>query len=123
MRWLVILLITALVASDVLGVSMSLGPGLSVKNLILYCLALALVARLVMSDAYRLELPAVLVAFMLLIGYAIFSWLAASFVIRYPLYDPVQSAINLKAFLIDPALFFFAAFYALRTSADVRFVL
>jgi O-antigen ligase len=123
MRWLIILLVSVLVLSDVLGMSMSLGPGLSVKNAILYCLALALMARLILSDAQRVEMPAVLVAFVILISYAIFSWLAASFVISYPRYDAVASGINLKAQLIDPALFFFSAFYALRTSADVRVVL
>ena len=123
MRWLIVLLVSMLVMSDLLGLSMSLGPGLSVKNAILYFLALALVARLIMSEEHRLELPAVMVAFVILIGYAFFSWLAASFVIDYPRYDPVESAINLKALLIDPALFFFAAFYAVRTQADVRLVL
>jgi O-antigen ligase len=123
MRWLIVLLIGSLVASDLLGLSMSLGPGLSVKNAILYFLALALVARLILSDQRGLEMPAVMVAFAALIGYAVFSWLAASFVIRYPRYDLVASGISLKATLLDAALFFFAAFYAVRTRADVRLVL
>lgn len=123
MRWLIVLLVSVLVASDLLGLGLSLGPGLSVKNAILYSLAVALVARMVLIDGLRIEMPAVLVGFAILIGYAIFSWLAASFVIRYPRYDLIDSAIKLKAFLIDPALFFFSAFYALRTSTDVRVVL
>lgn len=123
MRWLIVLLISTLVLSDLLGMSMSLGPGLSVKNAILYCLAIALVARLIMSEQHRMELPAVMVAFAALIGYAIFSWIAAGFVIRYPRYDAIESAITLKAQLVDPALFFFAAFFALQTRADVRAVL
>lgn len=123
MRWLIVLLMCTLVTSDLLGMSMSLGPGLSVKNAILYFLALALVARLILSERQRLEMPAVLIAFAILIGYAFFSWLAASFVMRYPRYDPVEAGISLKAQLIDQALFFFAAFYALRTRADVGLVL
>jgi O-antigen ligase len=122
-RFLIILLVTALVFSDITGMTMSLAPGLSVKNAILYLLALALVARLIMSEQYRLDMPAVLVAFAVLIGYAILTWLAAGFVIRYPRYDLVEAGINLKSALIDRALFFFAAFYALRTVADVQVVL
>jgi O-antigen ligase len=123
MRWLIILLISVLMLSDLLGMSMSLGPGLSVKNAILYCLAVALLARLILTEQHGTGMPAVLIGFTILIGYAIFSWLAAAFVVRYPGYDVVQSGISLKASLIDPALFFFSAFYALRTSADVKTVL
>ncbi len=123
MRWLIVLLVVALAVGDLLGTGMSLGPGLSVKNAILYCLAVALVARLILSDAHRLEMQPVLVAFAILISYAIFSWLAAGFLIRYPRYDLVATGIDLKASLIDSALFFFAALYALRSSADVRVAL
>jgi O-antigen ligase len=122
MRWLIVLLVATLVLSDLLGTGMSLGPGLSVKNAILYCLAVALAARLILSDS-RLDMPVMLVAFAVLISYAILSWLAAGLLIRYPRYDLVPTAINLKSSLVDSALFFFAALYALRTSADVRLVL
>jgi O-antigen ligase len=123
MRWLIILLVSTLVFSDVTGMLMSLAPGLSVKNLILYWIVFALVARMVVGGEFRFELAPLMVAFGLMVAYAIFSWVVAGFFIRYARYDVIQSGILLKGQLIDPALFLFATLYALRTNEDVRTVL
>lgn len=123
MRWLILLLLSMLTLGDVLQVQMSLAPGLSVKNLLLYWIVFALLARIVVSGELRAQLPALQAAFALLIGYAMASWVVAGLVIHYPRYDMIQSGISLKGLLIDPALLLFATFYALRTSDDVRAVL
>ena len=123
MRWLIVLLVSVLVLADVLGMGLSLAPGLSVKNLILYWILFALLARMIVTGEWRFELMPVHVAFMLFIGYAILSWFVAGVMVRYARYDLVQSGIGLKGLLIDPALFFFATFYALRSRADVLLVL
>src|SRR5262245_55139384 len=118
MRWLIVLLVTVLVLGDVLGMGMSLAPGLSVKNLILYWILFAMFARMIVTGEWRFELMAVQAAFALFIGYAILSWIVAGLFVKYQRYDLIQSGIGLKSLLVDPALFFFATFYALRTRAD-----
>lgn len=123
MRWLIVLLVAVLVLSDVLGIQMSLAPGLSVKNLVLYWICFALVARFVINGEFQLELAPLTVAFVFMIAYAFFSYLVAGFLIKYPRYDVIQSGIGLKGLLIDPALFLFATFYALRSNDDVIAVL
>jgi O-antigen ligase len=118
MRWLIVLLIWVLVLGDILGMGMSLAPGLSIKNLLLYWILFAMLARMIVTGEWRFELMPVQVAFALFIGYAILSFFIAGVMVRYVRYDIVQSGIALKAQLIDPALFFFATFYALRTRVD-----
>jgi O-antigen ligase len=123
MRWLIILLVCTLVISDVLHMQMSLAPGLSVKNLILYWILFSLMARMVVGGGFRFELAPLMAAFGFMVAYAIFSWVVAGFFIKYPRYDVIQSGILLKGQLIDPPLFLFATLYALRTREDVRIAL
>jgi len=59
MRWLIALLIAVLALSDLLGLDLSLAPGVSVKNAFVYVLAMALALRLVIEGELRLELAVV----------------------------------------------------------------
>ena len=77
MRYLLALLIFFLTTIDVFGWTLSLAPGLSVKNAILYLIMLALAARIVVRGGIRLELPQVHLWFGVLIAYATLTWLAA----------------------------------------------
>lgn len=112
------LLIVALVAIDVLSLDLSLAPGLSLKNAMLYFVASMLLLRTLGSEGLRIELRALHVAFALMIGYALLSWLIAALVIGYPRYGLLQAAIPLKADLIDHFVFFLVFFYGLRTAAQ-----
>lgn len=123
MRWLFVLLITVLIASDITGHNPGLGPGLSVKNALLYVIALALLFRVALSGRFQMRLPTLHIAWAVWIGYALLTWLAAFLVIHYRGYDPIQSAIALKSYLIDAALFFFVVFYGVRDEADFKIVL
>jgi O-antigen ligase len=123
MRWLFILLIGTLAASDILAKDMSLGPGMSVKNAILYVIALALFFRLALSGQFRMRLPAIHAAFVVWIGYSVLTWIACALLIHYPGYEPKQALINLKAELIDPALFFLTVFYGLQDEIDYKALL
>lgn len=110
------LLILVLVGTDILGLDLSLAPGLSVKNAMLYCVAGLLALRSIVGSAgLRIDLPAVHLAFALLIGYAILSWLVAALVIEYPNYRLLTVAIKLKADLIDHFVLFLVFFHGLRT--------
>lgn len=123
MRWLIALLIMVLAVGDVLGLDMSLAPGLSVKNAFVYVVAVALLFRIVLEGESRLDLAIVHAWFVVLIGYAILTWLLAALVIEYRRYDLVDSAILLKAELLDAAVFFFACFHGVRNQRDIGVVL
>jgi len=62
-------------------------------------------------------------AFLLQIAYAIVTWLVASFIIKYQGYDYVQSAIALKAGLIDYYIFFLVFLFGVTTAEDAMKVI
>ena len=123
MRFLLALLIFALTAIDIFGWTQSLGPGLSVKNAILYMILLGLAARFVARGGIRLELPQIHLWFGILIGFAMLSWLVTAILIRYRFYSLRTSAIDLKAFLLDNAVVFAVYLYGTRTLSEARFLL
>ncbi len=118
MRLLYILLISTLALSDIFSAGMSLGPGLSVKNALLYPIALGLIFRMALTGRFRMRLPIVNVAFILWITYALLTWVACVTMLHYPGYDAKGSGIALKSGLIDSALFFFVYFYGMEGERD-----
>jgi O-antigen ligase len=118
MRLLFISLILALYASDIFQAGMSLGPGLSLKNALLYPIALGLMFRMALTGRFRMRLAAINMAFILWIAYAILTWIACITVIHYPGYEPVHMGIELKSMLIDSGLFFFIYFYGVENEQD-----
>ncbi len=123
MRYLLALLIFVLTTIDVFGWTLSLAPGLSVKNAILYLILLALTARFVVRGGMRLELPKVHLWFGVLIVYATLTWLVVGLLIRYKSYTLVSSGIDLKANLLDNAVVFALYLYGTRTLAEAKFLL
>src|SRR6185312_16019971 len=118
MRFLFVLLIGILAASDILQTGMSMGPGLSVKNALLYPIALGLIFRMALTGRFRMRLPAVNVAFILWMGYAFLTWIACVTMIHYPGYNAIEQGIELKSMLIDSSLFFFTFFYGMEGEQD-----
>lgn len=118
MRLLCISLILTLAGSDIFQAGMSLGPGLSVKNALLYPIALGLLFRMALTGRFRMRLPIVNMAWVLWIGYAILTWIVCVTVIHYPGYNPIHMAIDLKSMLIDSGLFFFIFFYCVEDDRD-----
>ena len=119
MVWLIVLLIVTFTAGDVLGLEMSLAPGLSVKNGLLYLIAFAIVFRKALGGGERASYLTIHVAFAVLIVYAIVSWLVTAYVIHYPGYRALDGLINLKVRMIDPAMMLFAALYGLKDMKEV----
>ena len=122
MRWLLLLLIGVLAVADTFSLDLSLAPGLSVKNAVLYMVFMALVFRTVLSGDVKVELPSIHGMFTLWIGYAILTCLVAALIIQYPGYHLVSATIALKDFLIDPALFCLVAIWGLRDERDVTLI-
>jgi hypothetical protein len=122
MRWLFLALIGAFIAGDMLGMQMSLMTGLSVKNFILYAIGFTLVFRTALTGGVKIELLSLHIVFFLLVCYAGLMWAVSFGVIHYPGYSMFGSLVTLKTKMIDPALMLFAAFYALRTLDDAKWV-
>ena len=118
MRILYVLLIAALAVSDIFQAQMSLGPGLSIKNALLYPIALGLIFRMAITGRFRMRLPIVNMAFIVWISYATLTWVACITMIHYPGYDGLANFISLKSQLLDSALFFFIYFYGVEGEED-----
>ncbi len=118
MRLLFMLLIGTLAASDILQTGMSLGPGLSVKNALLYPIALGLLFRIALKGNFRMRLPTLNAAFVIWVVYATITWAACSTVIHYPGYEPLNEAVSLKSVLWDSAIYFFTYFYGTESEED-----
>jgi hypothetical protein len=122
MRLLFVVLIGILTASDILQTGMSLGPGLSVKNALLYPIALGLIFRMALTGRFRMRLPIVNAAFIVWISYGILTWIACITLIHYPGYSPRSTFIDLKSVLVDSALFFFVYFYGVEDEREFLLV-
>jgi len=123
MRWMFVFLVTLLIASDFLGHNPGLGPGLSLKNAMLYFIAMWLLFRLTLMGNFKLRMPGLHMSWALWIGYAVLTWLVAWLVIHYRSYDVLQSALGLKSDLIDSAIFCFVIFYGVQDEKDYRTVM
>jgi O-antigen ligase len=118
MRLLLSLLMLSLMISQTFSLDPSLGPGLSLKNALVYAAAVTLAVRMVLSGRFRLEMAGVQACFAFLVAYAAISFLVAIFAVQYPGYDIVGSGISLKNALVDHAIFFAVFFYGARSLED-----
>ena len=112
-----------LLATDALNISLSLMPGLSAKNLIIYCIAVLLALRMVIGRQSVSDMGQMQGAFIALIGYTVVTWLIASLVIGYEHYDFFASGIRLKSELIDYYIFFLVFLFGVQTPEDAMKVI
>jgi O-antigen ligase len=122
MRYLLAGLLLFLMAAEVFSWDVSMGPGLSIKNAILYLIAMFLLFRIAVARGARLEAGPVHVCFVILITYALVTWLTAGLIIEYPGYDLIDSAIRLKSELIDHFIFFLVFYYGVTSKRDATTV-
>ena len=107
-----------LLTTDALNIDMSLMPGVSAKNLIIYMIAVVLALRMVVSRGSVMVAGQMQGAFIIQIGYAIVTLFIAALLIQYPYYDLVASGIKLKSGLIDHYIFFLVFLFGVRTAED-----
>jgi O-antigen ligase len=112
-----------LLATDALNMDLSLMPGVSAKNLIIYFIAVVLALRMVVSRGSIMAAGQMQGAFIVQIGYAIVTWLVAALLIQYPYYDLVASGIKLKSGLIDHYIFFLVFLFGVQSSEDAMKVI
>jgi O-antigen ligase len=122
-RFLLFLIICVIAFSDISGINLSLGPGMSAKNLLVYMAAGWLVLQRGPGSPVRAELRTIQICFIVLIAYATVTMFIASEIIHYPAYDLFDSAMALKISLIDSFVFFMVFFYGTRTIVDARSLL
>ncbi len=123
MRFLLFLFICVLAFIDIFGTGLSLGAGISARNLLLYLGAGWLLLQYALGRPFKGELQSIQICFMVLIAYAIITIFIASEIIHYPGYERSVSAISLKVSLIDSLVYFVVFFYGTRTIADARSLL
>jgi len=120
MRFLLFLIFCVLAFSDIFGTGLSLGAGISAKNLLVYTGAGWLLLQNALGRPFKGELKSIQICFMVLITYAIITMFIAAEIIHYPGYELSASAISLKVSLIDSFLYFMVFFYGTRTMVDAR---
>jgi hypothetical protein len=118
MRFFLSALILLLVFCHIFSLDLSLAPGLSAKNAVLYLAALFITFRLVVTRDFQLEMGKFVVFYLALVAYAIATWLAAGLLLEYKGYSLLKSGISLKNGLIDPLIFFLTFFLGTRNSVD-----
>jgi O-antigen ligase len=107
-----------LLATDALNIELSVLPGLSAKNLLIYMVATLVALRMVVGRQTIMDAGKMQGVFLVLILYATITWLVAFLVVDYPRYDVVESAIRLKAGLIDHLIFFLVFLFGVRDADD-----
>jgi O-antigen ligase len=107
-----------LLATDAVNYELTLIPGLSVKNIIVYVVGTLIALRMVVTRQSILVAGPMQGAFLVLILYAVITWLVAALVIEYPRYDMYLSAIRLKNGLIDHLIFFLVFLFGVRDADE-----
>ena len=107
-----------LLATEVLRWDLTITTGLSAKNLVIYLVATFLALRMVVARTSIIAAGPMQAAFIVQIGYAIFTWLIAGLIIEYQGYNLVASGIKLKSGLIDYYIFFLVFLFGVRNAED-----
>ncbi|HEU5135141.1 MAG TPA: O-antigen ligase family protein [Steroidobacteraceae bacterium] len=107
-----------LLATDALNMDLSLLPGVSAKNFIIYMIAVILALRMVVSRSSVMAAGQMQGAFIVQIGYAIVTLFIAALLIQYPHYSLVASGIKLKSALIDHYIFFLVFLFGAQSTED-----
>jgi hypothetical protein len=123
MRFVLATLTIFLTLSSVFQWDPGPAPGVKIKNFILYLLVMGLVFSYAIGRKFKIQLPAMNVAFVVLIGYSILTYLAIVLFIDYPRYDALTSAFDLKNRAVDYMLFFLVFLYGTKSEKDAMFVL
>ncbi|MET0532792.1 MAG: O-antigen ligase family protein [Steroidobacter sp.] len=123
MRFLLAALTFFLTLSSVFNWDPGPAPGVKIKNFILYMLVMGLVFSYASGRRFKIQLPSMNVAFIVLIGYSILTYLAIILFIDYPRYDALTSAFDLKNRAVDYMLFFLVFLYGTKSEKDAVFVL
>lgn len=116
-------LLLCIFLSQLLGIDVSLAPGLSAKNLLLYVTFVVIAIETAVTRTRKLELMSVLVPCVMFSSYAILSWLVTLLVIDYPAYDFLDSLIALKGGPVEAFLVLLIFFYGVNDEQQALWLL
>jgi hypothetical protein len=123
MRYLLAFFFFFMYMGDNLGLNISLGPGMSSKNLLLYLILVGIAVNSAVARNRSFELPSVVVPFALVILYAVMTWITVVFILEYPNYGIRESFIALKSSLVDQYVTFLVFFFGLLSLKDSMWLL
>jgi hypothetical protein len=116
-------LMALVISQQLFAMPLSLGPGLSVENALLYVVAGTLAFKIAVQRNIRYELRGFHTCFAVLLIYAALSIPAAALVGNYWGYKPLVAVISYKSRLFDQFIFFAVFFYGLRNTRSAVGVL
>jgi O-antigen ligase len=122
-RYFLLIVFVALIGSRALGLDLGLGPGLSIKNALLYATALLIAIDGAITRNRQVELLPVILPFALLITYAVGSWIFVVVFLDYPNYSPLATFIRLKTKLVDQFIVLVVFFYGVVNWRDAVWLL
>jgi len=123
MRFILSGLILLLVFCNIFSLDLSIAPGLSAKNAVLYIAASFIAFRFVVSRNFQMEMGKFVAFYLVFIAYAIATWLVAGLFIEYKGYSLLKSGLGLKTILVDPLIFFLTFLFGTRNSEDALKIL
>jgi hypothetical protein len=115
---LLLILFLALLASHAVGLETGLGPGLSIKNALIYAVATVIAIEGAVAGNRKIQLLSVFLPFGLLIFYAILSWAFIVIFADDPNYSARETLIRLKTKLVDQAIVLFVFYYGVVNRED-----
>ncbi len=118
-KFLLVSLFAILLSDTMLGLGLSLAPGLSLKNAMLYVLFIALVLEFSVGHRDPLqETWPLYIQWMLLVTYATFTWLVIVLLGIHRGYDGLEGFITLKGQLVDLFLFLLVYMYGPKDASS-----
>ena len=123
MRALLFLLFFVLLTAETLNLDLSLAPGLSVKNAMLYLILVGIAINTALYRNRSFEAGSVIVPYALCIAYALFTWVTILLIIDYPGYERFYSLIVLKNGLADHLIVFLVFFYGVLNAKDALWLI
>src|SRR5688572_29465901 len=122
-RYFLLIAFVGTIGSRALGLDFGLGPGLSIKNALLYATAVLIAIDSAIARNRQIELLPVILPFALLIVYAAASWIFIIVFLDYQNYSPLQTLIRLKTKLIDQFIVLLVFFYGVVNWKDAVWLL
>jgi hypothetical protein len=116
-------LMALVIAQQVFALPLSLAPGMSLENALLYIAATALAFKFAVQRNFQFELRGLHTAFAVLIGYAALSIPAVALLQPFDGYRPLPAVLAFKSRLVDHFVFFAVFFYGLRGTRSALNVL
>lgn len=118
-----LILFFVMLGARALQLDLSLGPGLSVKNALLYLTAVLIAVESALAGNRKVELMTVIVPFAVLVLYAILTVVVIVLILDFRFYEPVPALIRLKTKLVDQLLMLLVFFYGVVNLKDAMWLL